>query len=78
MLNNVLRVVGSRGVGYNQLGRHSILSDRVVRVAIRFLEEDGWLTIKPSDRGRDKLIQLTPERHPIRPTTFAFSHYQGE
>ena len=61
MLNNVLRVVGSPGVSYNQLGRHSILSDRVVRVAIRFLEEDGWLTTYPSGVGRDKLIQLTPE-----------------
>lgn len=61
MLNNVLRVVEPPGVSYKLLGSICILSDRVVRVSTRFLEEDGWLTINPAGVGSDKIVRLTAE-----------------
>lgn len=60
VLNNVLRVVGSRGVNYKDLGKRCVLSDRVVRISTRVLENYGWLTIKQSDADTDKVVRVTP------------------
>ena len=54
--SNVLRVFGSEAVTDRELGNRAILSNRVVRVALRELANQGWLG---SDPARTRAFRMT-------------------
>ncbi len=60
--SNVLRCIGDEGLDQRQLRELAILSRRALRVAVRNVEQCGWVTVEsvPEVRGL-KMLRLTAE-----------------
>ena len=57
---NVLRVIGDDGLDLRDLGTRAILAKRAVRVVVRDLEAQGWLTVEKATNVRGpKVLRLT-------------------
>lgn len=60
VFSNMLRVIDDNGVDIKALPGLARISQRAVRVALRDLERDGWLTVKPVKKTKGlKIARLT-------------------
>jgi|TARA_B100002003_G_C14156875_1_gene557230 DNA-binding MarR family transcriptional regulator len=65
--SNVLRWIGDEGLDQRELGKLAILSRRALRVAVRNVEEQGWLTVEQMHETRGaKVLRLTSEGRQAR------------